>query len=142
MVETRSQRKVNEEPAATATETATDNSSTNSNTNFTTGALQETDNSNSAQQESESKTPLVTIVSFALIALISYFTYPDTLQPVGRPTLNHVWYFGWISALSTGLGVLPLIFSPKLDSYWIGVTNGEKIDVVSRNVVVISCDVM
>jgi hypothetical protein len=142
MVETRSQRKVNEEPAATATETATDNSSTNSNTNFTTGALQETDNSNSAQQESESKTPLVTIVSFAIIALISYFTYPDTLQPVGRPTLNHVWYFGWISALSTGLGVLPLIFSPKLDSYWIGVTNGEKIDVVSRNVVVISCDVM
>lgn len=142
MVETRSQRKVNEEPAATATETATDNSSTNSNTNFTTGALQETDNSNSAQQESESKTPLVTIVSFAIIALISYFTYPDTLQPVGRPTLNHVWYFGWISALSTGLGVLPLIFSPKLDSYWIGVTNGKKIDVVSRNVVVISCDVM
>jgi len=123
MVETRSQRKVNEEPAATATETATDNSSTNSNTTYATGALQETDNSNSAQQESESKTPLVTIVSFALIALISYFTYPDTLQPVGRPTLNHVWYFGWISALSTGLGVLPLIFSPKLDSYWIGVTN-------------------
>jgi hypothetical protein len=142
MVETRSQRKVNEEPAATETATATDNSSTNSNTNFTTGALQETDNSNSAQQESESKTPLVTIVSFAIIALISYFTYPDTLQPVGRPTLNHVWYFGWISALSTGLGVLPLIFSPKLDSYWIGVTNGKKIDVVSRNVVVISCDVM
>eukprot|EP00979_Chaetoceros_neogracilis_P004403 scaffold783_cov313-Chaetoceros_neogracile.AAC.7 len=142
MVETRSQRKVNEEPAATATETATDNSSTNSNTNFTTGALQETDNSNSAQQESESKTPLVTIVSFAIIALISYFTYPDTLQPVGRPTLNHVWYFGWISALSTGLGVLPLIFSPKLDSYWIGVTNGKKIDVMPRNVVVISCDVM
>lgn len=57
------------------------------------------------------------------MAIISFITYPESLQPVGRPTLNHVFYFGWISALSTGLGVLPLIFSPKLDSWWIGVTN-------------------
>lgn len=96
------------------------------NITSTSKALQLQEQSNSAEQENETKTPktpLVTMGSFALIALISYFTYPDTLQPVGRPTLNHVWYFGWISALSTGLGVLPLIFSPKLDSYWIGVTN-------------------
>jgi len=69
------------------------------------------------------ETPILTTVSLILIALISYFTYPDSLQPVGRPTLNHVWYFGWISALSTGLGVLPLIFSPRLDTWWVGVTN-------------------
>lgn len=70
------------------------------------------------------KTPPLTIASFIIIALISYFTFPDSLQPVGRPTLNHVFYFGWISALSTGLGVLPLVFSPTLNNYWIGVTNG------------------
>ena len=75
-----------------------------------------------------------------LIVLITLFTYPDTLQPVGRPTLNHVWYFGWISALSTGLGVLPLIFSPTLDSWWIGVTNGEF--VVWFWFHLIRCDVM
>lgn len=69
------------------------------------------------------KTPMITIVSLLVIAAISVLTYPESLQPVGRPTVQHVWYFGWISALSTGLGVLPLIFSPTLDSWWIGVTN-------------------
>lgn len=63
------------------------------------------------------------LAASTIIILISYFTYPETLQPVGRASLNHVWYFGWISALSTGLGVLPLIFSPDLNSWWIGVTN-------------------
>ena len=69
------------------------------------------------------KTPIITIVSMILIAAISVLTLPETLQPVGKPTVNHVWYFGWISALSTGLGVLPLIFSPDFNTYWVGVTN-------------------
>ena len=76
-------------------------------------------------KDDEPKTPMITIVCLSIIAAVSYLTFPDSLQPVGRPTLQHVWYFGWISALSTGLGVLPLIFSPKLDTWWIGVTNGE-----------------
>lgn len=83
----------------------------------------ETNNMNLCTDSTPAKTSVLTAVSLLLIALISYVTYPDSLQPVGRPTLNHVWYFGWISALSTGLGVLPLIFSPRLDSWWIGVTN-------------------
>lgn len=60
-----------------------------------------------------------------VVVLISYFTIPESLQPVGRPTIQHVWYFGWISALSTGLGVLPLVFAPDLDTYWVGVSNGK-----------------
>ncbi len=66
-----------------------------------------------------------TIVGTVVVALISYFTLPDSLQPIGRPTVQHVWYYGWISALSTGLGVIPLIFAPDLDKYWVGVSNGE-----------------
>lgn len=66
-----------------------------------------------------------TIIGAVVVALISYFTLPDSLQPVGRPTLQHVWYYGWISALSTGLGVVPLIFAPDLDKFWVGVSNGE-----------------
>ena len=66
-----------------------------------------------------------TFVAMSIIILISIITYPESLQPVGKPTLNHVWYFGWISALSTGLGVLPLVFSPDFDTYWVGVTNGK-----------------
>lgn len=73
--------------------------------------------------EEVANTPTFTILCFSIILAVSYLTFPDSLQPVGRPTLKHVWYFGWISALSTGLGVLPLIFFPSLDSWWIGVTN-------------------
>jgi hypothetical protein len=76
-------------------------------------------------EEESASTSTTTILLSVLIVAISYFTYPENLQPFGRPDVGHVWYFGWISALSTGLGVLPLIISPELNSYWIGVTNGE-----------------
>jgi len=62
-------------------------------------------------------------IATIVIALITYFTYPGPLNPTGKPTVLHVWYFGWISALSTGLGVVPLIFTHELDSYWIGASN-------------------
>eukprot|EP00978_Attheya_sp_CCMP212_P047031 scaffold421189_cov48-Attheya_sp.AAC.4 len=58
-----------------------------------------------------------------LIIIISYVTLPDTLQPKGKPTILHVWYYGWISAISTGLGVVPLVFFPNLDAFWIGISN-------------------
>lgn len=74
-------------------------------------------------EEESGSTSMTTILLSVLIVAISYFTYPENLQPFGRPDVGHVWYFGWISALSTGLGVLPLIISPELNSYWIGVTN-------------------
>jgi len=35
----------------------------------------------------------------------------------------HVWYCGWVSALSTGLGVLPLLFTPELNPFWTGASN-------------------
>lgn len=105
---------------------------TNANTNTSTNIDADTDTDTNAKeaiksQEEEhsgiAKTSSITVIAMVLIAAISIFTFPDSLQPVGRPTVNHVWYFGWISALSTGLGVLPLIFSPDFDTYWVGVTN-------------------
>jgi zinc transporter ZupT len=59
----------------------------------------------------------------AVIVLLTIVTCPSPLQPVGKPTLLHVWYYGWITAVSTGLGVLPLVFMPNLDSYWVGISN-------------------
>ena len=65
------------------------------------------------------------ILGCVALLLISYFTYPDSLHLTGEPSVRHVWYYGWITAISTGLGVLPLIFVPHLDKFWIGVSNGE-----------------
>jgi hypothetical protein len=31
-----------------------------------------------------------------------------------QPTLSHVWYYGWVTAVSTGLGVVPLMFASEL----------------------------
>mmetsp|Transcript_5442 Transcript_5442/g.8938 ORF Transcript_5442/g.8938 Transcript_5442/m.8938 type:complete len:317 (-) Transcript_5442:81-1031(-) len=64
-----------------------------------------------------------TLVACVVIAIISVVTIPVPFQPVGKPSLLHVWYYGWITALSTGLGVLPLVFAPDMDKYWIGISN-------------------
>jgi hypothetical protein len=39
------------------------------------------------------------------------------------PTVQHVWYYGWLSALSTGLGSIPLLFWSNPSSKWLGVSN-------------------
>lgn len=71
------------------------------------------------------KTSSISMIALLIILIITVVTIPRPFQPVGKPTLLHVWYYGWITAISTGLGVIPLIFIPKLDSYWVGVSNGK-----------------
>ena len=70
-------------------------------------------------------TGVPTVLAAIALIVISVVTLPVPFQPVGKPTLMHVWYYGWITAISTGLGVLPLVLAPELDSFWIGVSNGE-----------------
>jgi zinc transporter, ZIP family len=71
------------------------------------------------------KTGSLTIFAFVILVIITVVTIPTPFQPVGKPTILHVWYYGWITAISTGFGVLPLVFTPEFDSYWVGISNGE-----------------
>ena len=73
------------------------------------------------------------IFACIVIALITFFQCPSSMQPGKgvKPTVQHVFYYGWISAISTGLGVLPLVFVPNPDKFWIGVTNGKLINYFS-----------
>ncbi|KAL7475848.1 hypothetical protein ACHAW6_001748 [Cyclotella cf. meneghiniana] len=57
-----------------------------------------------------------------LFALITIFTCPHH-QTMHTPTPHTVFYYGWISAVSTGLGVLPLLFVTEMKEYYIGVSN-------------------
>jgi zinc transporter ZupT len=61
----------------------------------------------------------------ALLALITYATYPGITwgNNAMEPSVHTVFYYGWISAISTGFGVLPLCFISEMKEYWIGVTN-------------------
>lgn len=68
-----------------------------------------------------------------LLAAITYLAYPsnntttsDELNlnsQYAKPTLHTVFYYGWISAISTGLGVLPLCFFSEMKEYYVGVSN-------------------
>lgn len=40
-------------------------------------------------------------------------------------SLQEVWYYGWITAVSTGLGIIPFFFVHKPNKYWMGVSNGK-----------------
>lgn len=62
-----------------------------------------------------------------LLAYISYATYPpgslSITQAQGGMTLLHVWYYGWITALSTGLGTLPFALFSDMNKWWLGISN-------------------
>lgn len=132
MVETRSQRIAKEE-AEKSVHSGKD--STSNGTSFEHANQQNEVDKNSSSNEAQVqkqetdkddtviRTPKRAIFFSLILLLISYFTFPDTLQPVGKPTIQHVWYFGWISAISTGLGVLPLVFAPEFDSFYVGIAN-------------------
>lgn len=81
--------------------------------------------------------------ALVLFAVISYVTIPDPLQPPHgqHPSIQHVFYYGWLTAISTGLGALPLVFSPSLGSYWVGISNGtlRYIDVLTCFATLIVC---
>jgi zinc transporter ZupT len=68
------------------------------------------------------KESTLTLLCLTLVVLTSILTLPLDFN-AAVITVQHVWYFGWITALSTGLGVVPLIFCPSLSSYYIGIAN-------------------
>jgi len=63
-----------------------------------------------------------TLLGLIAVVLVTFGTIPETFTPE-IITLQHVFYYGWITALSTGLGVVPIIFCPDLSPYYIGVAN-------------------
>mmetsp|Transcript_44404 Transcript_44404/g.111195 ORF Transcript_44404/g.111195 Transcript_44404/m.111195 type:complete len:351 (+) Transcript_44404:217-1269(+) len=58
----------------------------------------------------------------AAMALVTYMTAPAHMT-TKAPTPLHVWFYGWLAALSTGLGALPLLFVSKADNVWMSVSN-------------------
>mmetsp|Transcript_28314 Transcript_28314/g.55210 ORF Transcript_28314/g.55210 Transcript_28314/m.55210 type:complete len:362 (+) Transcript_28314:38-1123(+) len=65
---------------------------------------------------------LLVLLTYATLAAVSWFTMPPTMS-AKVPTVTHVWYYGWLSALSTGLGTLPLFLWSVPSSSWMGACN-------------------
>lgn len=76
--------------------------------------------------KSDAQTPLWAFALLAVFAVISFTTYPVPFQPHGEPTLKHVFFYGWMTAISTGCGVLPFMVLPEVPKFWVGISNGKK----------------
>lgn len=56
-----------------------------------------------------------------ILIFVTVFTRPNWNEKVSA---HHVWYYGWITAISTGFGAIPFYFFPEPDKFWMGVSNG------------------
>ena len=82
---------------------------------------------NGKPKKGRKPSPPATTLEWGTLAMLIFLTYtlmPHPLHPEGEPSVQHVFYYGWLTAVSTGFGVVPLIFAPNLPSFWVGVSNG------------------
>jgi zinc transporter, ZIP family len=75
------------------------------------------------QLDKDSEVDLVAYVLVGLILFITIYFYPPKSQEGEIPSLQYVFYHGWITAVSTGLGVLPFFFVSDPNKYWMGISN-------------------
>jgi len=49
-------------------------------------------------------------IAILALALVTHLARPSSIRPLGAPhTAQHVFYYAWVAAISTGLGALPLM---------------------------------
>lgn len=60
---------------------------------------------------------------WAIIFAMTIFMYPNSVAAGSKPTLSYVFYHGWITAVSTGAGVLPFYLVSIPNQMWNGVSN-------------------
>jgi zinc transporter, ZIP family len=70
-------------------------------------------------------TPLWAYALLILFVAITIVTRPDSLHLHGEASIRQVFFYGWLTAISTGLGVVPFLCLPKVETYWVGISNGE-----------------
>lgn len=63
------------------------------------------------------------IVGLLLITTIYSYQWATSSENGNRVTIEQVWFYGWITAVSTGLGAIPFVFVTKPDKYYIGLSN-------------------
>ena len=78
--------------------------------------------STSSNSKGATKIDYVGYAILLLLIVITIVTYPRIAE--SRVTWQQVWYYGWITAVSTGLGALPFCFFSEPSKFWMGISNG------------------
>ena len=81
---------------------------------------------NGLQSQTKTVTPQWVYILLVIFALLTILTIPHPFHPTIKdgPTVRHVFYYGWLTAMSTGLGALPFLLYPDVGTYWVGISNG------------------
>jgi hypothetical protein len=66
----------------------------------------------------------MTVVSVYVIARLSPLDATEPKTRVTSTALARVWSYGWITAVSTGLGAVPFVFVKQISDWWLGISNG------------------
>lgn len=61
------------------------------------------------------------LVVTLVLTVVSYLATSDENDKI---TMYDIWYYGWITAIATGLGVIPFFFVSSPNKYWMGISNG------------------
>jgi hypothetical protein len=64
----------------------------------------------------------IVLIAFVILTIVAC---PRPFIPHGKPSIQHVFFYGWLTAVSTGLGVFPFIFLKDVATYWVGISNGK-----------------
>lgn len=81
-----------------------------------------------SRRQSKQKLTIEDYLNYALLAtviLITVLTYPMNNKVDDVVTIHHVWYYGWMTAVATGLGAIPFIFLSEPNKFWMGISNGK-----------------
>ena len=80
---------------------------------------------NGKKKKSTPTTPTWVYVLLLAFAVVTAVTWPVPFQPHGEPTMKHVFFYGWMTAISTGCGVLPFMILRDVAKFWVGISNGK-----------------
>ena len=67
--------------------------------------------------------PKTDYAGYALLLLtigITVVSHWYRTNSTGKATVAEVWYYGWLTAISTGLGVIPFYFVNEPNKFWEG----------------------
>ncbi|KAL1530764.1 hypothetical protein AB1Y20_001662 [Prymnesium parvum] len=80
-----------------------------------------------AQAKPSSRPPHVRSMQYAIAAALALVTFLSAwlvrTDMYGGRSAAHVWWYGWVTALSTGLGALPAAACKGASDWWMGLAN-------------------
>lgn len=98
-------------PLAVSLSPSREQSTSNGDTNGHSCPAPQQGNGQAAQKSNA--TSKLTWLGYVLLVVVTKFTMPVELR-TASPSWQHVWFYGWVTALSTGVGAVPLVLTHDL----------------------------